>query len=215
QFSQPSEVGSYINNFGENKDNIYMLAVEKKLLKNEINSLISNIRIKIPLKSASSTIDENTYYQTVQDKMYTLLGLTDQLGSLTKLYNSKGHTEILEYINDIHSLEKQIAQTEKEISQYIYTHSENKDKKSISSEITPLLIELSNKKTKVMSIETTINKGSDKINLNFADSDGNDKDLESLLSSIIAEFPQDTITSDVNHQPLHSKSTPIFAPLRN
>nr|WP_279169125.1 hypothetical protein [Providencia huaxiensis] len=215
QFSQPNKVGSYINNFGENKDNIYMLAVEKKLLKNEINSLISNIRIKIPLKSASSTIDENTYYQTVQDKMYTLLGLTDQLGSLTKLYNSKGHAEIVEYINDIHSLEKQIAQTEKEISQYIYTHSENKDKKSISSEITPLLIELINKKTKVMSIETTINKGSDKINLNFADSDGNDKDLESLLSSIIAEFPQDTITSNVNHQPLHSKSTPIFAPLRD
>ncbi|UPS61473.1 hypothetical protein [Providencia rettgeri] len=213
QFSQPkNKLGSYINNFGENTDNIYMLAVEKKLLKNEINSLISNIRIKIPLKSASSTIDENTYYQTVQYKMYSLLNLTEQLGALSKLYDSKGHSEIREFINDIHALEKQIAQTEKEISLYIYTHSENKDKKSISSEVTPLLIELINKKTKIISIETTINKNSDKINLNVVDNDGNDKDLGALLSSIIAEFPQDTIASDVNHQPLHNKSMPIFAP---
>ncbi|MEY0436383.1 hypothetical protein [Providencia huaxiensis] len=212
QFSPPIEVGSYINNFGEGKDNVYMLAVEKKLLKNEINNLISNIRIKVPLKSSSSTIDENTYYQTVQDKMYSLLNLTEQLGALSKLYDSKGHSEIREFINDIHALEKQIAQTEKEISLYIYTHSENKDKKSISSEVTPLLIELINKKTKIMSIETTINKNSDKINLNVVDNDGNDKDLGALLSSIIAEFPQDTIASDVNHQPLHNKSMPIFAP---
>ncbi|MEX6124410.1 hypothetical protein, partial [Providencia hangzhouensis] len=121
--SKPSKIGSYANNVGDKKDNIYMLAVEKKLLKNELNNLISNIHIKIPLKSTSSAVGEDAYYQTVKGKMYTLLDLTEQLGSLTKMYSSKEHSEILEYINDIHSLEKQIVQTEKEISQYIYTHS--------------------------------------------------------------------------------------------
>lgn len=215
KLSKPSKTGSYANNIGAKKDNIYMLAVEKKLLKDETNSLIANIHIKIPLKSNSSTIDKDTYYQTVQDKMYKLLDLTEQLGKLTKMYSSKEHSEILEYINDIHSLEKQIAQIEKEISGYIYTHSENKDKKSISSEITPLLIELINKKSKIMSIETRINEGADKINLNFIDDSENNKDLESLLSSIIAEFPQNTITSDMHNQPLHNKSMPIFIPLRD
>lgn len=215
QFTPPSKIVSYTNNFGDKKDNIYMLAVEKKILKDEINNLISNIHIKIPLKSGSPAIDKDTYYQIVKDKMYTLLDLTEQLGNLTKMYSSKEHSEILEYINDIHSLEKQINQTEKEISQYIYTYSENKDKKSISSEITPLLIELINKKSKIMSIETRINEEKDKINLNFIDGDESDKDLESLLSSIIAEFPQDTVTSDVYDQPLHNKSMPVFIPLRD
>ncbi|CAB5668964.1 Uncharacterised protein [Providencia rettgeri] len=190
-----------------------MLAVEKKLLKNELNNLISNIHIKIPLKSTSSAVGEDAYYQTVKGKMYTLLDLTEQLGSLTKMYSSKEHSEILEYINDIHSLEKQIVQTEKEISQYIYTHSENKDKKSISSEITPLIIEIMNKKSKIMSIETRINEGTDEVN--FTDGNGNNKDFESLLSSIMAEFPQDTIISDVYDQPLHNKSIPVFIPLRD
>ncbi|MBW3106794.1 hypothetical protein KYI78_16375, partial [Providencia rettgeri] len=119
QFNPPSKIVSYTNNFGDKKNNIYMLAVEKKLLKNELNNLISNIHIKIPLKSTSYAVDEDAYYQTVKGKMYTLLDLTEQLGSLTKMYSSKEHSEILEYINDIHSLEKQIVQTEKEISQYI------------------------------------------------------------------------------------------------
>ncbi|MEX5792687.1 hypothetical protein AB6H32_16170 [Providencia hangzhouensis] len=182
-------------------------------MKDEINNLISNINVKIPLKSRSPAIDKDTYYQTVKDKMYTLLDLTEQLGKLTKIYSSKEHSEILEYINDIHSLEKQIVQTEKEISQYIYTHSENKDKKSISSEITPLIIEIMNKKSKIMSIETRINEGADGVN--FTDGNGNNKDFESLLSSIIAEFPQDTATSDTYNQPLHKKLTPILAPLRD
>ncbi|MEY0428821.1 hypothetical protein AB7V88_03360 [Providencia rettgeri] len=211
--SKPSKIGSYANNVGDKKDNIYMLAVEKKLLKNELNNLISNIHIKIPLKSTSSAVGEDAYYQTVKGKMYTLLDLTEQLGSLTKMYSSKEHSEILEYINDIHSLEKQIVQTEKEISQYIYTHSENKDKKSISSEITPLIIEIMNKKSKIMSIETRINEGADEVN--FTDGNGNNKDFESLLSSIMAEFPQDTIISDVYDQPLHNKSMPVFIPLRD
>ncbi|BBU96460.1 MULTISPECIES: hypothetical protein [Providencia] len=213
QFNPPSKIVSYTNNFGDKKNNIYMLAVEKKLLKNELNNLISNIHIKIPLKSTSYAVDEDAYYQTVKGKMYTLLDLTEQLGSLTKMYSSKEHSEILEYINDIHSLEKQIVQTEKEISQYIYTHSENKDKKSISSEITPLIIEIMNKKSKIMSIETRINEGADEVN--FTDGNGNNKDFESLLSSIIAEFPQDTIISDVYDQPLHNKSMPVFIPLRD
>ncbi|MEX9817442.1 hypothetical protein AB7X09_15610 [Providencia rettgeri] len=211
QFNPPSKIVSYTNNFGDKKNNIYMLVLEKKLLKNELNNLISNIHIKIPLKSTSSAIGEGAYYQTVKDKMYKLLDLTEQLGSLTKMYSSKEHSEILEYINDMHSLEKQIIQTEKEISQYIYTHSENKDKKSISSEITPLIIEIMNKKSKIMSIETRINEGADKVN--FTDGNGNNKDFESLLSSIIAEFPQDTIISDVYDQPLHNKSMPVFIPL--
>lgn len=211
--SKPSKIGSYANNVGDKKDNIYMLAVEKKLLKNELNNLISNIHIKIPLKSTSSAAGEDAYYQTVKGKMYTLLDLTEQLGSLTKMYSSKEHSEILEYINDIHSLEKQIVQTEKEISQYIYTHSENKDKKSISSEITPLIIEIMNKKSKIMSIKTRINEGADEVN--FTDGNGNNKDFESLLSSIMAEFPQDTIISDVYDQPLHNKSMPVFIPLRD
>ncbi|MEY0728716.1 hypothetical protein AB7254_16095 [Providencia rettgeri] len=211
--SKPSKIGSYANNVGDKKDNIYILAVEKKLLKNELNNLISNIHIKIPLKSTSSAVGEDAYYQTVKGKMYTLLDLTEQLGSLTKMYSSKEHSEILEYINDIHSLEKQIVQTEKEISQYIYTHSENKDKKSISSEITPLIIEIMNKKSKIMSIETRINEGADEVN--FTDGNGNNKDFESLLSSIMAEFPQDTIISDVYDQPLHNKSMPVFIPLRD
>ncbi|MEX9975041.1 hypothetical protein AB7W84_16080 [Providencia rettgeri] len=211
--SKPSKIGSYANNVGDKKDNIYMLAVEKKLLKNELNNLISNIHIKIPLKSTSSAVGEDAYYQTVKGKMYTLLDLTEQLGSLTKMYSSKEHSEILEYINDIHSLEKQIVQTEKEISQYIYTHSENKDKKSISSEITPLIIEIMNKKSKIMSIKTRINERADEFN--FTDGNGNNKDFESLLSSIIAEFPQDTIISDVYDQPLHNKSMPVFIPLRD
>ncbi|EFE54603.1 hypothetical protein PROVRETT_06665 [Providencia rettgeri DSM 1131] len=213
QFTPPSKIVSYTNNFGDKKDNIYMLAVEKKILKDEINNLISNINVKIPLKSRSPAIDKDTYYQTVKDKMYTLLDLTEQLGKLTKIYSSKEHSEILEYINDIHSLEKQIVQTEKEISQYIYTHSENKDKKSISSEITPLIIEIMNKKSKIMSIETRINEGADGVN--FTDGNGNNKDFESLLSSIIAEFSQDTATSDAYNQPLHKKLTPILAPLRD
>ncbi|WP_161595397.1 hypothetical protein, partial [Providencia rettgeri] len=213
QFNPPSKIVSYTNNFGDKKNNIYMLAVEKKLLKNELNNLISNIHIKIPLKSTSSAVGEDAYYQTVKGKMYTLLDLTEQLGSLTKMYSSKEHSEILEYINDIHSLEKQIVQTEKEISQYIYTHSENKDKKSISSEITPLIIEIMNKKSKIMSIETRINEGADEVN--FTDGNGNNKDFESLLSSIMAEFPQDTIISDVYDQPLHNKSMPVFIPLRD
>ncbi|MDB9566692.1 hypothetical protein OW293_008760 [Providencia rettgeri] len=211
--SKPSKIGSYANNVGDKKDNIYMLAVEKKLLKNELNNLISNIHIKIPLKSTSSAVGEDAYYQTVKGKMYTLLDLTEQLGSLTKMYSSKEHSEILEYINDIHSLEKQIVQTEKEISQYIYTHSENKDKKSISSEITPLIIEIMNKKSKIMSIKTSINERADEFN--FTDGNGNNKDFESLLSSIMAEFPQDTIISDVYDQPLHNKSMPVFIPLRD
>ncbi|MBI6189626.1 hypothetical protein JEP98_10705 [Providencia rettgeri] len=211
QFNPPSKIVSYTNNFGDKKNNIYMLVLEKKLLKNELNNLISNIHIKIPLKSTSSAIGEGAYYQTVKDKMYKLLDLTEQLGSLTKMYSSKEHSEILEYINDMHSLEKQIIQTEKEISQYIYTHSENKDKKSISSEITPLIIEIMNKKSKIMSIETRINEGADKVN--FTDGNGNNKDFESLLSSIMAEFPQDTIISDVYDQPLHNKSMPVFIPL--
>ncbi|CAB5557754.1 hypothetical protein AB6F64_08525 [Providencia hangzhouensis] len=211
--SKPSKIGSYANNVGDKKDNIYMLAVEKKLLKNELNNLISNIHIKIPLKSTSSAVGEDAYYQTVKGKMYTLLDLTEQLGSLTKMYSSKEHSEILEYINDIHSLEKQIVQTEKEISQYIYTHSENKDKKSISSEITPLIIEIMNKKSKIMSIKTRINERADEFN--FTDGNGNNKDFESLLSSIMAEFPQDTIISDVYDQPLHNKSMPVFIPLRD
>ncbi|WP_272516031.1 MULTISPECIES: hypothetical protein [unclassified Providencia] len=211
--SKPSKIGSYANNVGDKKDNIYMLAVEKKLLKNELNNLISNIHIKIPLKSTSSAVGEGAYYQTVKGKMYTLLDLTEQLGSLTKMYSSKEHSEILEYINDIHSLEKQIVQTEKEISQYIYTHSENKDKKSISSEITPLIIEIMNKKSKIMSIKTRINERADEFN--FTDGNGNNKDFESLLSSIMAEFPQDTIISDVYDQPLHNKSMPVFIPLRD
>ncbi|MFL7852675.1 hypothetical protein AAD046_08355 [Providencia rettgeri] len=213
QFNPPSKIVSYTNNFGDKKNNIYMLAVEKKLLKNELNNLISNIHIKIPLKSTSSAVGEDAYYQTVKGKMYTLLDLTEQLGSLTKMYSSKEHSEILEYINYIHSLEKQIVQTEKEISQYIYTHSENKDKKSISSEITPLIIEIMNKKSKIMSIETRINEGTDEVN--FTDGNGNNKDFESLLSSIMAEFPQDTIISDVYDQPLHNKSIPVFIPLRD
>ncbi|MDH2375581.1 MULTISPECIES: hypothetical protein [Providencia] len=213
QFNPPSKIVSYTNNFGDKKNNIYMLALEKKLLKNELNNLISNIHIKIPLKSTSSAIGEGAYYQTVKDKMYKLLDLTEQLGSLTKMYSSKEHSEILEYINDIHSLEKQIVQTEKEISQYIYTHSENKDKKSISSEITALIIEIMNKKSKIMSIETRINEGVDEVN--FTDGNGNNKDFESLLSSIMAEFPQDTIISDVYDQPLHNKSMPVFIPLRD
>lgn len=213
QFNPPSKIVSYTNNFGDKKNNIYMLAVEKKLLKNELNNLISNIHIKIPLKSTSSAVGEDAYYQTVKGAMYTLLDLTEQLGSLTKMYSSKEHSEILEYINDIHSLEKQIVQTEKEISQYIYTHSENKDKKSISSEITPLIIEIMNKKSKIMSIETRINEGADEVN--FTDGNGNNKDFESLLSSIMAEFPQDTIISDVYDQPLHNKSIPVFIPLRD
>ncbi|MGV6985266.1 hypothetical protein [Providencia hangzhouensis] len=213
QFNPPSKIVSYTNNFGDKKNNIYMLAVEKKLLKNELNNLISNIHIKIPLKSTSSAVGEDAYYQTVKGKMYTLLDLTEQLGSLTKMYSSKEHSEILEYINDIHSLEKQIVQTEKEISQYIYTHSENKDKKSIFSEITPLIIEIMNKKSKIMSIETRINEGADEVN--FTDGNGNNKDFESLLSSIMAEFPQDTIISDVYDQPLHNKSMPVFIPLRD
>lgn len=213
QFNPPSKIVSYTNNFGDKKNNIYMLVLEKKLLKNELNNLISNIHIKIPLKSTSSAIGEGAYYQTVKDKMYKLLDLTEQLGSLTKMYSSKEHSEILEYINDIHSLEKQIVQTEKEISQYIYTHSENKDKKSISSEITPLIIEIMNKKSKIMSIETRINEGVDEVN--FTDGNGNNKDFESLLSSIMAEFPQDTIISDVYDQPLHNKSMPVFIPLRD
>ncbi|MEX6373786.1 hypothetical protein AB6F20_14970 [Providencia hangzhouensis] len=69
--------------------------------------------------------------------MYTLLDLTEQLGSFKLQF--KEHSEILEYINDIHSLEKQIVQTEKEISQYIYTHSENKDKNQFL-QTTPLLL---------------------------------------------------------------------------
>ncbi|MEQ4654356.1 hypothetical protein AB7092_16035 [Providencia rettgeri] len=211
--SKPSKIGSYANNVGDKKDNIYMLAVEKKLLKNELNNLISNIHIKIPLKSTSSAVGEDAYYQTVKGKMYTLLDLTEQLGSLTKMYSSKEHSEILEYINDIHSLEKQIVQTEKEISQYIYTHSENKDKKSISSEITPLIIEIMNKKSKIMSIKTRINERADEFN--FTDGNGNNKDFESLLLSIMAEFPQDTIISDVYDQPLHNKSMPVFIPLRD
>ncbi|MGG7473035.1 hypothetical protein ACQ7CP_08045 [Providencia sp. R1] len=211
--SKPSKIGSYANNVGDKKDNIYMLAVEKKLLKNELNNLISNIHIKIPLKSTSSAVGEDAYYQTVKGKMYTLLDLTEQLGSLTKMYSSKEHSEILEYINDIHSLEKQIVQTEKEISQYIYTHSENKDKKSISSEITPLIIEIMNKKSKIMSIKTRINERADEFN--FTDGNGNNKDFESLLSSIMAEFPQDTIISDVYDQPLHNKSMPVFIPSRD
>ncbi|MEX6039472.1 hypothetical protein [Providencia hangzhouensis] len=46
-----------------------------------------------------------------------------------------------------------------------------------------------------MSIETRINEGTDEVN--FTDGNGNNKDFESLLSSIMAEFPQDTIISDV------------------
>lgn len=101
-----------------------------------------------------------------------------------------------------------------DISLFINEHSENKGTNSIFSDITPLLTEISNKKTKIISIEKMIGEKLAKTNADFINIDENDKDLASLLSSIMAEFQQDTMANEINYQPSHNNPATIFTMLR-
>lgn len=202
------------NGLDEINSNIYMLAVEKKLLKNEIRRSISNIHMQVPPKSTASPISEEAYIKSIQNRMHTVLRLIELKEQLVETYKLQKLTELPEYINNLYSVEKQISNVKTDISLYINEHSENKGTNSIFSDITPLLTEISNKKTKIISIEKMIGEKLAKTNADFINIDENDKDLASLLSSIMAEFQQDTMANEINYQPSHNNPATIFTMLR-
>ncbi|MDH2364734.1 MULTISPECIES: hypothetical protein [Providencia] len=202
------------NGLDKINSNIYMLAVEKKLLKNEIRWSISNIHMQVPPKSTASPINEEAYIKSIQNRMHTVLRLIELKEQLVETYKLQKLTELPEYINNLYSVEKQISNVKTDISLFINEHSENKGTNSIFSDITPLLTEISNKKTKIISIEKMIGEKLAKTNADFINIDENDKDLASLLSSIMAEFQQDTMANEINYQPSHNNPATIFTMLR-